>query len=124
MALTRCQRRAIAKAKAEAKREKVAKAAYYAWQAELKEKQRLATLAKAEKTYGVKSQLGPILDLTASMGNGKPSGAQRDAMQFRKDNMDVKKHGAKPKLYATEGRGLRVQLADTQRGVCQRWSAK
>ncbi len=124
MALSRNARRAIAKAKADAKRERIALAAAHAYRQELKEAQRLAALSRAEKTYGLRSQLGPILDLTVSLGNGKPSGSQRDAMQFKKGSMDTKKHGAKPKLYSVGGKGLKVVLSDTQKGITKRWSTK
>lgn len=105
MALTRCQRRAIAKAKAAAKREKVAKAAYYAWQAELKEKQRLAALQKKERNYYPPSQWSRF------DGTGIHVRPDAGRMAYKKGNYNPLVHGAKPRYqrdaYAAYGeRGL------------------
>lgn len=105
MALTRCQRRAIAKAKAEAKREKVAKAAYYAWQADLKERDRQAALQRKERNFYPQSQLAKF------DGTGIPVKPDAGRIAFKRGNFDPKVHGAKPKYhrdaYAAYGeRGL------------------
>ena len=114
MALTRCQRRAIAKAKAEAKRERIAKAAYYAWLAGLKEQERIAALQRKERNYYPESQCARF------DGTGIPIKPDAGRIAFKKGNYDPKVHGAKPRYqrdaYAAYGvRGL-TELRAKERG--------